>query len=114
MDAAGEPRSVTDPANQQFLDAVVRGECPAELAQGGQEPVHVNLLRSAFIHPCIACQGCKVVSNQFRQHCLGHSAAAMLAQAGQEAVHVNLLRWAAACTSCTAWLRSCMPQPVSG
>ena len=41
----GEPRSVTDPANQPFLEAVVRGECPSELDAGGREPVHVNLLR---------------------------------------------------------------------
>ncbi|KAK9812267.1 hypothetical protein WJX73_008879 [Symbiochloris irregularis] len=42
----GEPRSITDPANREFLDAVVRGECPRELeglSQGA--PVSVSLLR---------------------------------------------------------------------
>ena len=45
MRRTGEPRSVTDPANQPFLDAVVRGECPAELDSAGREDVRVNLLR---------------------------------------------------------------------
>ena len=43
---AGEPRSISAPVNREFLDAVVRGECPRELetsSQGG--PVNVSLLR---------------------------------------------------------------------
>jgi hypothetical protein len=34
---AGEPRSVTDPANRPFLDSVARGECPAELEPSQRE-----------------------------------------------------------------------------
>lgn len=35
--SAGEPRSVTDPANRPFLDSVARGECPAELEPSQRE-----------------------------------------------------------------------------
>ena len=43
---AGEPRSITAPANREFLDAVVRGECPRELEAASQgQPVNVSLLR---------------------------------------------------------------------
>lgn len=42
----GPPRPVADPANMDFMAAVSRGECPAELDPGpGAEPVTVNLLR---------------------------------------------------------------------
>jgi UBX domain-containing protein 1 len=44
---AGEPRSMTDPANAPFMNAISRGECPAELdpRDPGVQLV-VNLVRS--------------------------------------------------------------------
>ncbi|GBF89140.1 hypothetical protein Rsub_01857 [Raphidocelis subcapitata] len=42
----GPGRAIDDPANQEFMDAVARGECPPELDPGpSAEPVTVNLLR---------------------------------------------------------------------
>ncbi|KAI8476447.1 MAG: ubiquitin-related domain-containing protein [Monoraphidium minutum] len=42
----GPARAIDDPANQEFMDAVARGECPPEIDPGPTaEPVTVNLLR---------------------------------------------------------------------
>ncbi|KIZ03042.1 NSFL1 cofactor [Monoraphidium neglectum] len=42
----GPARAIDDPANQDFMDAVARGECPSEIDPGpSAEPVTVNLLR---------------------------------------------------------------------
>eukprot|EP01024_Parvocaulis_polyphysoides_P036144 TRINITY_DN3216_c0_g1_i2.p1 TRINITY_DN3216_c0_g1~~TRINITY_DN3216_c0_g1_i2.p1 ORF type:complete len:385 (-),score=88.94 TRINITY_DN3216_c0_g1_i2:385-1515(-) len=41
----GEARSVTDPANQPFMQAIMRGECPAELESPDRQPVEVDLIK---------------------------------------------------------------------
>lgn len=42
----GPARAIDDPANQEFMDAVARGECPPEIDPGPtSEPVTVNLIR---------------------------------------------------------------------
>lgn len=42
----GEPRSIDDPSNAEFLRSIERGECPAELEPPNRSvPVTVNLLR---------------------------------------------------------------------
>lgn len=44
--AAGEPRSLTDPANRAFLESVSEGKCPEELEPPSRDtPVTVNLMR---------------------------------------------------------------------
>lgn len=42
----GEPRSVNDPANEEFLDHIRRGVCPPELASNSGRPLKVNLVRN--------------------------------------------------------------------
>eukprot|EP01025_Chloroclados_australasicus_P003512 TRINITY_DN10839_c0_g3_i2.p1 TRINITY_DN10839_c0_g3~~TRINITY_DN10839_c0_g3_i2.p1 ORF type:complete len:411 (-),score=57.86 TRINITY_DN10839_c0_g3_i2:291-1427(-) len=41
----GEPRSVMDPANAPFMQAIMRGECPAELESEDRQPVEVDLMK---------------------------------------------------------------------
>ena len=42
----GEPRSVDDPENAQFLDCIRQGMCPPELInRNGGRPIKVNLVK---------------------------------------------------------------------
>ena len=72
---------MTDPANQQFLDAVVRGECPAELGAGGQEPVHVNLLRYQSMQSTLPGVRATSIMSWFKGHATAHCWSSKLAEA---------------------------------
>eukprot|EP01024_Parvocaulis_polyphysoides_P028512 TRINITY_DN25774_c0_g2_i1.p1 TRINITY_DN25774_c0_g2~~TRINITY_DN25774_c0_g2_i1.p1 ORF type:complete len:308 (-),score=52.18 TRINITY_DN25774_c0_g2_i1:230-1090(-) len=41
----GEARSITDPANDPFMEAIRRGECPPELESEDRQPVEVDLIK---------------------------------------------------------------------
>eukprot|EP00210_Caulerpa_lentillifera_P005196 g4965.t2 len=41
----GEPRSIDNPANAEFLDHIRRGLCPPELLLSTNRPIQVNLVR---------------------------------------------------------------------
>jgi len=41
----GEPRSISDPSNKEFVASLARGECPRELEVVEGQPVNVNLIR---------------------------------------------------------------------
>lgn len=54
----GPPRHMDDPGNLDFISAVSRGECPAELDPGtSDEPVTVNLLRAEEDYEMPKCGG---------------------------------------------------------
>eukprot|EP00210_Caulerpa_lentillifera_P004549 g4339.t1 len=42
----GEPRSVDDPANAEFIDHISRGVCPPELTSNSGRPLKVNLVKN--------------------------------------------------------------------